>query len=113
LISDFNRPSVPHALNLQKRKWPALGATFVNPVKITYFDARRFIVESKRQQTEKHDGVGADVTRQTLVFTVGGFSFDAFSRPSVYGPAPPMNTVVAPGSLLNTSRLRRRLSSDK
>src|SRR5437867_8853117 len=32
------------------------------------------------------------------------------SRSPVYGPAPPMNTVVAPVSLLNTFRLRRRLS---
>jgi hypothetical protein len=50
LISDFNRPGVPHALNLQKRKWPALVAIFVNPVKITYFDARRFIAESEREK---------------------------------------------------------------
>jgi hypothetical protein len=50
LISDFNRPGVPHALNLQKCKWPALVAIFVNPVKITYFDARRFIAESERER---------------------------------------------------------------
>jgi hypothetical protein len=51
LISDFNRPGVPHALNLQKRKWPALVAIFVNPVKITYFDARRFIASANQPKS--------------------------------------------------------------